>query len=98
MSSGKARKFDPKAFLAHTGLGKTILQYPKSKAIFAQGDPSDAVFYIQSGQVKLTVLSAHRKEATIALLGEGDFMGEGCIASDPLCERHRPSLLQIVLF
>jgi len=82
MSSGKARKFDPKVFLAQTGLGRIILQYPKNKVIFAQGDPSDAVFYIQTGRAKLTVLSAHGKEATIALLGEGDFLGEGCIASD----------------
>lgn len=82
MSSGKARTFDPKAFLAQTGLGRTILQYPKNKAIFKQGEPSDAVFYIQTGRAKLTVLSARGKEATIALLGEGDFMGEGSIASD----------------
>ena len=82
MSSAKARTFDPKAFLAQTGLGRTILQYPKNKVIFAQGDPSDAVFYIQTGRAKLSVLSARGREATIALLGEGDFMGEGCIASD----------------
>jgi CRP/FNR family cyclic AMP-dependent transcriptional regulator len=82
MSSGKARKFDPKVFLSQTGLGRIILQYPKNKVIFAQGDPSDAVFYIQTGRAKLTVLSVHGKEATIALLGEGDFLGEGCIASD----------------
>jgi CRP/FNR family cyclic AMP-dependent transcriptional regulator len=82
MPSGKARTFDPKAFLAQTGLGKTILQYPKGKVIFAQGDPGDAVFYIQAGRAKLTVLSTRGKEATIALLGQGDFMGEGCIASD----------------
>jgi CRP-like cAMP-binding protein len=71
-----------RAFLAETGLGRTILQYPKNKVIFAQGSPSDAVFYIQRGRAKLSVLSAHGKEATIALLGEGDFMGEGCMASD----------------
>jgi CRP/FNR family cyclic AMP-dependent transcriptional regulator len=82
MSSAKARTFDPRAFLAETGLGRTILQYPKNKVIFAQGSPSDAVFYIQRGRAKLTVLSAHGKEATIALLGEGDFLGEECIASD----------------
>ena len=82
LSAAKARTFDPKTFLAQTGLGRTILQYPKNKVIFAQGDPSDAVFYIQTGRAKLTVLSALGKEATIALLGEGDFMGEGCIASD----------------
>jgi CRP/FNR family transcriptional regulator, cyclic AMP receptor protein len=82
MSSAKARTFDPRAFLAETGLGRTILQYPKNQVIFAQGSPSDAVFYIQAGRAKLTVLSVHGKEATIALLGEGDFMGEGCIAAD----------------
>jgi CRP/FNR family transcriptional regulator, cyclic AMP receptor protein len=82
MSSSRARTFDPRAFLAQTGLGRTILQYPKNKVIFAQGDPGDAVFYIQTGRAKLTVLSAQGKEATIALLGDGDFMGEGCIASD----------------
>jgi CRP/FNR family transcriptional regulator, cyclic AMP receptor protein len=82
MSTGKARTFDPKAFLTQIGLGRTILRYPSNKAIFTQGDPSDAVFYIQKGRVKLTVLSARGKEATIALLGEGDFMGEACIASD----------------
>jgi len=82
MSSRKSQTFDPKAFLAQTGLGRTILQYPKNKVIFAQGEPSDAVFYIQAGQARLMVLSTQGKEATIALLREGDFMGEGCIASN----------------
>jgi CRP-like cAMP-binding protein len=59
-----------------------MLQYPKNKVIFAQGEPGDAVFYIQAGQARLTVLSTKGKEATIALLREGDFMGEGCIASN----------------
>jgi CRP-like cAMP-binding protein len=82
MSSRKSQTFDPKAFLAQTGLGRTMLQYPKNKVIFAQGEPGDAVFYIQAGQARLTVLSTKGKEATIALLREGDFMGEGCIASN----------------
>src|SRR5713226_5295058 len=82
MSRPKTRIFDPKDFLAQTGLGRTIMQYPKDKVIFVQGEPSDAVFYIQKGRAKLTVLSTQGKEATIALLGEGDFMGEGCITSD----------------
>jgi CRP/FNR family transcriptional regulator, cyclic AMP receptor protein len=82
MPSGKPRMFDPKAFLAQTGLGRIILQYPKNSVIFAQGDRGDAVFYIQTGRAKLTVVSAHGKEATITLLGAGDFVGEGCIASD----------------
>ena len=82
MSRLKARVFDPKGFLAQTGLGRTIMQYPKDKVIFAQGEPSDAVFYIQEGRAKLTVLSPQGKEATITLLGDGDFIGEGCITSD----------------
>ena len=82
MSPRKERTFDPKTFLAQAGLGRTILQYPKNKVIFAQGEPCDAVFYIQDGRVKLTVLSTRGKEATIALLGPGDFMGESCITSD----------------
>ncbi len=82
MSSSKARAFDPKEFLSQTGLGRTIQQYPKNKVIFEQGGPSDAVFYIQAGRAKITVLSVHGKEATIAILTDGDFMGEGCIASD----------------
>jgi CRP-like cAMP-binding protein len=82
MPPRKARKFDPKAFLAQTGLGRTIQTYARSKVIFAQGDPSDAVFYVQAGKVRLTVLSKRGKEATLALLGEGDFFGESCITSD----------------
>jgi CRP/FNR family cyclic AMP-dependent transcriptional regulator len=82
MSPRKERTFDPKTFLAQAGLGRTILQYPKNKVIFTQGEPCDAVFYIQDGRVKLTVLSTQGKEATIALLGPGDFMGESCITSD----------------
>ena len=82
MARGKTRPFDPKAFLAQSGLGRTILQYPKNQAIFVQGEPADAVFYIQKGRVKLTVLSQQGKEATIALLGPEDFLGEGCITSD----------------
>jgi CRP/FNR family cyclic AMP-dependent transcriptional regulator len=78
----KERTFDPRTFLAQAGSGKTILRYPKSKVIFAQGDPCDAVFYIREGQAKLTVLSKQGKEATIALLGAEDFIGESCITSD----------------
>lgn len=82
MSPGKARTFDPKAFLAQTGLGRTILHYRENQAIFVQGEPGDAVFYIQQGRAKLVVLSQLGKEATIALLGPKDFIGEGCITSD----------------
>jgi CRP/FNR family cyclic AMP-dependent transcriptional regulator len=84
--SDTTRTFDPKTFLAQTGQGRTILEYRKNNVIFAQGDPCDAVFYVQMGRVKLTVLSARGKEATIAMLSTGDFMGESCITSGrPLC-------------
>jgi CRP/FNR family cyclic AMP-dependent transcriptional regulator len=82
MSPAKVRAFDPKAFLAQTGLGRTIQRYRKNTVVFVQGEPADAVFYIQEGRTKLTVLSKQGKEATIALLGPDDFMGEGCITSD----------------
>jgi CRP/FNR family transcriptional regulator, cyclic AMP receptor protein len=81
MSPSKERTFDPKTFLAQAGLGRTILQYPKNKVIFAQGEPCDAVFYIQAGRAKVTVLSTRGKEATIALLGAEDFLGESSITS-----------------
>jgi CRP-like cAMP-binding protein len=74
--------FDPKEFLANTGIGRTIHEYRAKQAIFSQGQSSDAVYYIQEGRVRLSVLSKQGKEATIALLGSGDFLGEGCIASD----------------
>lgn len=78
----KTRTFDPKSFLAQIGRGRTIVQYRKNKTIFVQGELADAVFYIQSGRVKLTVVSKQGKEATVALRGPDDFMGEGCITSD----------------
>jgi CRP/FNR family transcriptional regulator, cyclic AMP receptor protein len=76
--------FNPKTFLTQAGLGKTILCYAKNKVIFAQGEPCDAVFYIQEGRVKVTVLSARGKEATVALLGVEDFIGESCLTSQPV--------------
>jgi len=77
-------KFDPRKFLSTVDGGRKIVTLPKKQTIFVQGDPSDAVFYIQTGQVKLTVLSSSGKEATIALLNEGDFFGEGCLTGQPL--------------
>jgi CRP/FNR family cyclic AMP-dependent transcriptional regulator len=73
--------FRPAAFLAHTGLGRTIVDLEKHQTIFSQGDTADAVFYIQKGRVKLTVFSKRGKEATIALLAAGNFLGEECIAA-----------------
>ncbi|HLJ26384.1 MAG TPA: Crp/Fnr family transcriptional regulator [Candidatus Angelobacter sp.] len=73
--------FQPEAFLARTGLGRTIVEVKKGQTIFSQGDPANAVFYIQKGRVKLTVNSKRGKEATIALLGTENFLGEECIAA-----------------
>src|SRR4051812_4881151 len=74
------RIFDPAAFLAKAGEGKTMATYRKGQAIFAQSDAADAIFYLQKGKIKLTVVSATGKEAVVALLGSGDFFGEGCLA------------------
>jgi CRP/FNR family transcriptional regulator, cyclic AMP receptor protein len=78
----ETKLFDPTVFLATVGLGRTLCRYRPKQAVFSQGDPADAVFYIRQGKVRLSVLSKQGKEATIALLGSGDFLGEGCIASD----------------
>ena len=72
--------FDPKSFLAMVGEGRSIVEYGQDEIVFAQGDPADAVFYIQSGKVKVTVLSEQGKEAVVAMLGTNDFFGEGCLA------------------
>jgi CRP/FNR family transcriptional regulator, cyclic AMP receptor protein len=71
-------------FLANFGEGKTTKRYRQNRYIFAQGDQADAVFYIQTGKVKLMVLSSSGKEAIIAVLGDGDFLGEECLAGRPL--------------
>jgi CRP/FNR family cyclic AMP-dependent transcriptional regulator len=84
MGVKKQREFDPNTFLATIGEGRKIVPFEKKQTIFAQGDASDAVFYIQRGKVKLTVVSNNGKEATIAILSDGDFFGEGCLAGQPL--------------
>src|SRR5437764_8589023 len=76
--------FDPKSFLTKVAEGRTIAEYSKDQMVFSQGDPADAVFYIQKGRVKLTVVSKRGKEAVIAVLQQGDFFGEGCLAAQPL--------------
>ena len=72
--------FDPKTFLAKVGEGRSIDSYSKDQVVFSQGDPADAVFYIQKGKVKVTVVSEQGKEAVVAILGAGDFFGEACLA------------------
>ncbi len=77
----KLAAFDPEAFLAKSGLGRKIVELEKRNTVFSQGDEADAVFYIQKGKIKLTVISTRGKEATIALLSAGDFLGEECVAA-----------------
>jgi len=74
--------FDVKSFLTNAGLGRSIRHYGPKERIFSQGERADNILYIQQGRARLSVLSKQGKEATIALLAPGDFMGEGCIASD----------------
>jgi CRP/FNR family transcriptional regulator, cyclic AMP receptor protein len=77
-------KFDPKKFLATIGEGRRIVSVAKNATIYSQGAACDAVFYIQNGRVKLTVLSKSGKEATVGILNPGDFFGEGGLAGQPL--------------
>ena len=77
-------EFDPKTFLSTIEGGRKVAAFPKKQTIFAQGDPSNAVFYIQNGKVKLSVVSKSGKEATIGILNEGDFFGEGCLTGQPI--------------
>ena len=86
--AGMKRKVKPapdvRALLAMVGAGRRTRSYRKNQAIFAQGDRANAVFFVERGKVKLTVLSQQGKQAVIALLGPGDFFGEGCLAGQPL--------------
>jgi len=77
VAAKKRSEFDPKTFLSTIDGGRKIAAFSKKQTIFVQGDPSDAVFYIQKGKVRLTVVSKSGKEATIGILNEGDFFGEG---------------------
>ena len=78
ISSGKP-PFDPKVFLSKVNGGRAISDYRKDQIVYTQGEPADSVFYIQSGKVKKTVVSEQGKEAVVALLGTGDFFGEGVL-------------------
>ena len=76
---------DPTILLTRIADGRTIINYTSGQLIFAQGDPADAIFYIQRGKVKLTVVSKPGREGVLAILGTGDFFGESCLAGQPLC-------------
>jgi CRP/FNR family transcriptional regulator, cyclic AMP receptor protein len=82
--ANRKRDFDPKKFLATIGEGRKVVGSPKKQTIFAQGDAADAVFYIQEGKVRLTVVSQIGKEATLGILSEGAFFGEGGLAGQAL--------------
>ena len=76
--------FDPKAFLATVNHGRTVHTYRKNAVIFLQASPADAVFYVQKGKIKISVASKQGKEAVVAILGAGEFFGEGCLIGQPL--------------
>ena len=81
----KARStFDPKVFLATVNHGRTITSHRKDSSVFRQTGPADAVFYLQKGRIKLVVASEQGKEAVVAILGPGEFFGEGCLIGQPL--------------
>jgi CRP/FNR family cyclic AMP-dependent transcriptional regulator len=80
MATKRRRSFDPKSFLAKVGEGRSIARYRKDQIVFSQGDPADAVFYIQKGKMKVTVVSEQGKEAVVAILGPDEFFGEACLA------------------
>ena len=80
----KPKLFDPNPFLSKVGEGRKIVDYSKNQVVFSQAERADAIFYIQKGKVKLTVVSSAGKEAIIAILGAGDFLGEGSLAGRPV--------------
>src|SRR5260370_12725172 len=84
LAKKESREFDPNTFLATIGEGRKNLTVTRNQTIFAQGDAADAVFYIQKGKIKLTVVSKTGREATIGMLGDGNFFGEGALAGQAL--------------
>ena len=84
MKSTQTSPFDAEAFLGTEGIARRIVEYRRSEAIFTQGDACDSVLYIQKGGVKVSVLSKTGREAVVAILGPGDFFGEGCLTGQPV--------------
>ena len=80
----KRPSFDVEAFLKSAGATRRVATYPRGKIVFSQGQPSDAVMYIQKGGIKISVLSRTGKEAVVAMLGPGDFFGEGALTGQPI--------------
>src|SRR6478609_7876446 len=92
--------FNAQAFLESAGVAKTFVEYGRGETVFAQGDACDHVLYVQSGGVKLSVLSKTGREAVVAMLGPGDFFGEGCLAGQPIrmgsATAITPSVIRVV--
>jgi CRP/FNR family cyclic AMP-dependent transcriptional regulator len=84
MAESAKSTFNARNFLAKVGDGKAIIKFAKNRNVFTQGEAADTVFYIQSGKVKLSVISEHNKEAVVGILGPGQFFGEGCLNGHPL--------------
>jgi CRP-like cAMP-binding protein len=84
MTNEKTQLVDWEPFLSGISRGKTIIEYGANRNIFSQGEPADSVFYLQRGKVKLSVTSQEGKEAIVAILGDGEFFGEGCLAGQSL--------------
>jgi CRP/FNR family transcriptional regulator, cyclic AMP receptor protein len=82
--TARKARFDPDVFLATVNHGRAMLEYRTKQVIFSQGDAADSVFYIVRGTIKIAVISEQGREAIVALLGEGDFFGEGCLIAQPL--------------
>jgi CRP/FNR family transcriptional regulator, cyclic AMP receptor protein len=82
--ANRKRAFDAQAFLDSAGVSRKVMEFTKNETIFSQGDPGTTVLYIQKGGVKLSVVNETGKEAVVAVLGPGDFFGEGCLAGQPL--------------
>jgi CRP-like cAMP-binding protein len=84
MPSKRVQSIDAQTFLASVGAGRSAIKYKHGQSIFQQGDAADAVFYIQNGSVQVTVISEQGKEGVIGMLAAGEFLGEGCLAGQPL--------------
>ena len=93
----KKHDFNPNAFLSTIGKGRDLVSFQKKKTIFAQGDSRDGLFFVQSGKVQLSVVSEDGREATLGILGEGDFFGEGGLAGQPLRMSSATSVTDCVL-
>ena len=84
MTAKRNGAFNARAFLESSGIARKIVDYERADAVFTQGDPCDHVMYIQKGGIKLSVLSKAGREAVVAMLGPGEFFGEGCLAGQPV--------------